>query len=878
MKCNSGLCTSCESPLILNSSGYCDRCNAPKNILINNTNGSFDCAKCSYYIDNCDECLNPNECTKCENNHYLNLIDGACINCTKESYPNMYSSGSNKGIGLCILCSAPLENCINCNGDENNCFLCEPKYYVDSQGKCIKNCSDENMIEDSSNQCRNCSDIYPYCDLCNITNKSCLKCKENYYFDNENKCAPCSSLDVYKEGDLDGSGFCKSCALALDNCNMCNNSQKCLKCNKDYYLNHEAHCTKCEENSMFIGRNDDGNEECFLCSSKIDKCINCFGNSSFCGLCEANHYFLEHTGCVSCDIEHFPYFFKEGKDDGTGKCIKCSKFASHCDICEGDLSKCKKCEQGFYFKTNGQCSDCSDQYMVKYGGDLGFGFCKFCENCTECSVIIPHCNLCSNKSKNETICDECYDDFYLENNACKTCSKECSSCLNVGDECIKCASDYYFDSTNKKHCIICKGDDKIINDGICYTISIPSPKLNNSVITGKDTQLNEIDNQLYLIADDLCLIQNQTLLGGISYIIGSNKLNFDKYDLNTIKQRSNKTEYDYEDDEWKLFGTSDRNNLKILLRYSFEYTLKYFCLNDFNDLKSFQYNLIHIQTKENKGSNLTVFMNFENLDISEKNNNILLKIVCIFENMTNLLGKNLIKINHKGKFITCRKNNDLRRTLKQLNGEELLKNTSNNFNLQTVLLKISINPLLFIDNTSFIVNSTIRNISFLHSFNEKFKQELYLLKIKTTNAPTLTSLEFVPEFSKEFIELPLISITLVENLNDSALFNIEVLKQNGFIIMGLIENNAIHPSFQSLKKEENNNTVKYLFRQSFLIQNNQNYSVKISNLSTKHSYALFYATENLLFNDHSEVFSIKFTPKILVFFTFYNNLIYNLFI
>lgn len=881
LECDSDNCFQCETDYFLEN-GRCKECSIPENFIQKFSNGSLICTSCSESFENCAECLNSETCTKCQANYYFyeNANKTSCSNCSEILYPNMYRSGSNDGSGSCNFCSSKLEHCINCNGSDSRCTLCESDYFLDSNGKC-NNCTTPNVFKDSNNTCHSCSSVFPNCDICNITANACLKCQENLFFDEENQCVACDSPEVYKDGKIDGSGYCKLCNQTLKNCSSCQNSSQCDKCVTDYYLDTQNLCTTCKGEYFATQGQKDGSGHCFICNTLAENCQSCEinGNITKCLSCSSEFFMTDEGRCVPCDVEHFPEYYKYTSENGDILCKKCSHALKDCEICEGDSNKCKKCNHGFYLEDDGQCSDCLEENMIKSGGDQGYGTCKLCVACELCSNKIAHCKECSNLEENNTICEECNIGYFLSNNNCEKCDDACLACENQASNCSECNEKYYHPIQKLNSCVSCDSANKIVVNNTCFTLSMPSVTMNNTIIYENDTKFYEINNGLFLNLQNLCAkegLENESDHSEIYYVLSSEAANYNKFDLqlirisifgNNLLSDNNSTEYNYNDNEWKIFGKSLKNSIKLQMRYDFNYILKYYCFNDFqqeNRENINRFNLIQIKTKKNSYHPAKILLNFANFtNNSPLNDRIVSKIICLIEKMTHLSDKNLIQslsINKK-EIILCKTyENSLRRNL-------ATKNYSPNY--QLLKLELLNDPLQTIDNTTKIINSTLNTHHFIHDFNDLFSKELiHKFHFNSTVTPFLNSFDFVNDETKENFALPLISVNLIENTNRSAVFDIKVLKKKGIIYMRLIEgytNNL--PYFQDMKNydpnEDSKNSGKIIFNGEFLLESQKNFTVSIQELTVKQNYTLFYAVENVLSTENSQIWSIGFEEKVI---------------
>lgn len=863
--------------------GQCELCTLPKNHLKKAFNGSLTCLKCSEILEKCDECSNTTSCSKCQPNYFLHESEHSCIECNKDLHPDMFPSGSTDGSGSCKLCSSALQHCVLCNSDENHCASCEKNYYLDSNDKCTECLGTNVLSDDSTNKCLLCNSRFPQCEECNLTTNTCQKCQTNFYMDPNNDCVACDLPNSFKEGKSDGTGMCKLCNSTMANCNFCDNSTKCTKCVNNFYLDKNSHCVECKEDSKFAKGNDDGFGSCEDCSSQIENCLKCSGNSSNCDLCAPGLYFIvSHGKCGNCDIEHYPNFYKAGNDDGSGKCNHCSEIMHNCDICEGNTTKCKKCDKMFYIEDDEKCSDCSSEKMIKFGGDEGYGTCSECTDCEVCSNSIADCLWCHNISNSQKICDECFNGFYLTNNQCAKCSEECFSCTKEKNQCLKCGYGYSPEYKNETHCMKCDSDNKILDNNVCHVLFCPCTDMNNSIIEKNDIRFFEINNSLFLSLSDLCVKEENnfaTLEPLIYYMLSIETFDFAHFSLDLIKlklgnigpENAGFTNFDYEDPEWKMFGIANHTNFTVPVRYNFHYKMKYYCYNDVDHRKEEKFGIIQIKTDNNLGSILKIFMNFQNFTYQNRNPLSLSKIICVLEKMADLNdGKKLITTSHLGEMVTCKNYKRMTRNLKTSNENATFSNP------ETIIFEVDIDYVQSNDSTSLRIESLLRNHSFVHNFNELLKKEMTSLLIP--QIPILTSFELVPENSQDYAALPIINILVIESFNSSATFEFKIRKKTGLVVMGLLMNYVgSRPSFEDLKEDASvSNSNSYAYKQTLLVQANHTYEIQISNLTPNQSYILFYALENLIQTNHSDVTFLKFYQTLVKFFK-HNNFVIKIF-
>ena len=131
-----------------------------------------------------------------------------------------------------------------------------------------------------------------------------------------------------------------------------------------------------------------------ICSANKENCSICIGSE--CVQCKAGYY-LENENCKQC--------------------------TENCSLCTS-LSKCTKCDDGYYIDENGKCGACT----------IG---CKTC--------------------KNSSTCQKCDNDFKLVGNMCyQKCDSKCEFCTN--SICKKCVQGYHY---KNGECVICNESDSI---------------------------------------------------------------------------------------------------------------------------------------------------------------------------------------------------------------------------------------------------------------------------------------------------------------------------------------------------------------------------------------------------------------------------------
>ena len=785
---------------------------------------------CSDIIENCNECSNGGLCYKCKNGFYLNIFENSCIDCLYYSTPNMFISDN-----LCLSCSVTLDHCINCYGNEKECSSCENGFYL-SEDKTCENCVESGeMFLDGSKHCRLCYEIVENCKICDFKTNNCTKCQENYYLNNDKKCVPCNVFDYFIKGNNDGSGECLQCSSVLKHCDYCGNMEVCNKCKSNYYRDEKGNCVKCDNNKNFIKGTNDGYGFCLPCSSKLENCLKC--NSTSCILCE-NNFVFNHDNSTCSSLNN-------NSDNNSVIFNKCSETLQNCLICENNPDECNKCEENFYLNSQKKCVNCNNDAEGKFGNNDGSGLCKLCDTCENCLL-----------------------GYYLNSDyVCEKCSEECFTCIDEANQCLECHVNYFHESFNDKHCMRCLNENEILENGVCYIFSTPSSFLNNTIINQQSSRFFEKNNNLYFSIKELCRkeesIEN-VMSVNIYYMLTSNLIDFNNFDLKSIKNKLYERNENIYDENMINFGYSHKNNLMLMIKYSFNYILKYYCVENRKNAINFSHNhgLIHIFSKNHEVKNGKIFMNFDGFTKELMNENSLTLIICILDEMAHLVGKQLIKITYNENIIKCKQNflnqniSESEDKLKVFNQSEV----NSDINPHTLIIEIESDPFLFIDNnTTLLIKNTLIQKDFREKFNKKLQTYMNFQAF-----PLLNFFEFVSNSQNHMDILPIISIFIEEQSNTTIIFRIQNNIISGLCFVGLVNASKLKniPSFKNLiNKNYIYETHNFHFKSTFFIQKNSSLIFKISNLTQNQDYTLLYATQNLFSNNHSKISLMKFTLK-----------------
>ena len=398
-----------------------------------------------------------------------------------------------------------------CKETENYCRKCHPL-----TNQCIKCVSDNFIINDKGGCTGKCIPGKNYCLECDLEEKLCKLCQENFYQDKvggcsivpnceysyNGKCEECKE-DYILIGSDNGFKICKDKnSIDFKNCRLINNiTGLCNECNDGYYLNSGDF--KCSEtNNCF--------ESIFgICSSciegyylnkKTQKCYNATEKFVYCkitidekncDICNNNYYLAEDNQCTNTIL-----CSKTEK----GKCIKCSNGAKliqdnictleeNCKTADKDTGLCNSCLSGYYFDNKDKkCKSNNENNEFKY-----------------CIIAKERCR-------------QCEEGYYLGEDFQCTQTEKCAESEN--NICNKCSKGYYIGydhkCTNIEHCIYSGSTDEYLceecEENYYYNnlnqtcVEIKDKKFNNCKLAiTNDTFCSECKNNYYLnMTDYLC--------------------------------------------------------------------------------------------------------------------------------------------------------------------------------------------------------------------------------------------------------------------------------------------------------------------------------------------------------------------------------------
>ena len=500
-------CTSCEESYTLENN-KCIKLNVPPNCnnyisqRFNNTDDVI-CTSCEYKyaldkINNkCIIC--PSYCTYCHLDDSNRLI---CDNCDPDYVLNetklCESCTSNEEIGG--------EGCIHCQYENgiNKCFDCRYDYiHIDDDYACKLpseinlnvGCNNATRLENGDYACNKCRKI-------NNTNYTMM-----IRYNNTMDCYPSENELVYCEKGNEDENKNLSCTNCLYDFrfiwseeyqkNICDD-----QCESDHFFNDNLDimgCYKCDnesgggqigcypktgcsyvaaDNHLYCNSCKNGyylyDWQCLPCSTKDNNCIECDFNITEkkfkCNKCINNTFYVNNeTGL--CDI----ITYDEYPEVTAGCILPINNYTTYINN-----SKCFDCKYGFFKTKEESCIYCKarkiggpkcDECQYK-NGKYGSLNCKICQNdnmlsstkrCYNCEDEVgPGCKKCGFENE-DLICEECKEDYYLNNGHCifkKSDENYELNCLvyehsnsqrmlKAGLRCKKCNDGYYVNSTGR---------------------------------------------------------------------------------------------------------------------------------------------------------------------------------------------------------------------------------------------------------------------------------------------------------------------------------------------------------------------------------------------------------------------------------------------
>lgn len=399
-------------------------------------------------IENCleyDSKATQTVCRVCEDDFFL-LSDTNCkirtiteiSNCEKLSKTSEKCENCNDGYTQTNDFLACLPELLRCKTYESStkssesltCNTCEENYYKTSENLCI------------SGNILNCQ-IYN-------NDQTCQKCKNKYFLENS-ICSPHSeilSCSLYNLTEKDQCFQCDLESLTFAVENICKETEKiegckkyssattCFECDQGYYLNIIT-CVKIPES-----------KNCLVFDLDADKCLKCKMNfvlfdgvcvlvmnvvSEFCekvGL-DDGVTSLKNARCEFCqenavffDVEEFVCVGKEWVGVLISTVIEhCAKYVE-----AGGVTKCEKCEFGFFLVSDTECAVECPEMMVIFSivnNDPAYSLSDKSYECKDYveHIFTPNCKISlapslDNQTDYVSHCIKCVSDYkiiFMEN-------------------------------------------------------------------------------------------------------------------------------------------------------------------------------------------------------------------------------------------------------------------------------------------------------------------------------------------------------------------------------------------------------------------------------------------------------------------------------
>lgn len=295
-------------------------------------------------------------------------------------------------------------------------------------------------------KCKNQTETFDYC-LESIDGKTCDKCEDNYYLDENKKC------------------------IAVNNCLKSRNLYQCEKCESGYFPSYYGtSCVKTQ--NCYDGDKDMG--ICYTCDSK-------FYLDYKDGMCKSNQEdnefkfckIIKEYTCKEC-VENYQLGL-DNKCSTTKNCVE--SINGVCTLCNrnyylGSDHKCTKVEHCSLSNYNYECVECEDKYYF---------------NATSNKCLVGEGNLANCKEASlSSHCELCKDDFYLNQNDYLCYSNKekgdfykCQRTDETGEKCEECINEYYLGEKDNKcskveGCALSENENKCLECDSSFCLDLPS--------------------------------------------------------------------------------------------------------------------------------------------------------------------------------------------------------------------------------------------------------------------------------------------------------------------------------------------------------------------------------------------------------------------
>ena len=144
----------------------------------------------------------------------------------------------------------------------------------------------------------------------------------------------------------------RTCSKQINNCSDCENAEKCIKCENNYYMinNITNKCININEitpiDEYYLNEN---NSTYFSCNkseyNSIQNCKKCINKNS-CSLCNNGFTFIEGNKSLCHNIEELENKYYPDANDESNY-LNCSNLVDNCFTCNS--SQCFNCKEGYIF-------------------------------------------------------------------------------------------------------------------------------------------------------------------------------------------------------------------------------------------------------------------------------------------------------------------------------------------------------------------------------------------------------------------------------------------------------------------------------------------------------------------------------------------------
>ena len=344
---------------------HCDECDNGTTCKKCYVNYKIEGNICVPKVENCEEYNEDESCKKCIDGYGLLKGEETTCKILSELENNFYFSKTDaEGNTYYIKCSYQIENCIECNS-ENNCLSCKTNFAIvnDIHNKCEDLSTNKYYLDSGDGKYKLCSNGLEGCEICtNIDdNFICHQCDSSYaafYDGTQIQCL--SRVSINENNNLfsnDGLTY-YSCSdnryHSVNNCLNCQNKLSCDMCQAGYILGNSNKL--CVSNDALLNKKyykDARNNNYYLCSQKIQGCDRCESGNA-CIECNSDYQLDENDKCFYSSLIGTKYYL----DPNTGKYASCTKIAN-CQECISSTG-CTKCQNG-YILNNDLCEKINEK-------------------------------------------------------------------------------------------------------------------------------------------------------------------------------------------------------------------------------------------------------------------------------------------------------------------------------------------------------------------------------------------------------------------------------------------------------------------------------------------------------------------------------------